>query len=161
MGQRTKTPANRHSWAVTGCVSQVRVASNAGRLYDARMARILVVDDDRDFRDSMCSILERHGHEAICVPNGREALIQVLTHVPDVVLLDLHMPEMDGPSFLEVIRSYLRLQSLPVVVVTGLADSPMVDHAQFLKVNAILVKGKASPDEIVRALEESLIRVPG
>jgi len=35
--------------------------------------------------------------------------------VPDVVLLDLVMPEMDGPSFLEVVRSYLRLQSLPVV----------------------------------------------
>ncbi len=36
------------------------------------------------------------------------------------------MPEMDGPSFLEVIRSYLRLQSLPVVVLTALGDSPMV-----------------------------------
>ena len=125
------------------------------------MARILVVDDDRDFRDSMCSLLERHGHEAICVPNGREALSQVLNQVPDAMLIDLLMPEMDGPSFLEVVRSYLRLQSLPAVIITGLAESPMVDHARFLKVNSILVKGKASPDEIIKAIEEAIVRVPG
>lgn len=71
------------------------------------------------------------------------------------------MPEMDGPSFLEVMRSYLRLQSLPVVILTGLPDSPMVERVQHLKVNAILVKGKASPDEIKQALEEAAVRVPG
>ena len=77
------------------------------------------------------------------------------------MLIDLLMPEMDGPSFLEVVRSYLRLQSLPAVIITGLSESPMVDHARFLKVNSILVKGKASPDEIIRAIEEAVIRVPG
>jgi CheY-like chemotaxis protein len=78
-----------------------------------------------------------------------------------VILLDLLMPEMDGPSFLEVIRSYLRLQSLPVVILTGLADSPMVDRAQHLKVNSVLLKGKASPEEIKKAIEEAAVRAPG
>ena len=125
------------------------------------MARILVVDDDRDFRDSMCSLLQRHGHDAKCVPNGREALGEVIHRVPDVVLLDLFLPEMDGPSFLEVIRSYLRLQALPVVVLTALPESPMTDRVQHLKVNAILVKGKATPDQIIRVLEQAITRVPG
>ena len=71
------------------------------------------------------------------------------------------MPEMDGPSFLEVVRSYLRIQSLPVVVLTGLGDSPMIDRARALRVNSILVKGKASPDDILKALEEALVRYPG
>ena len=95
------------------------------------------------------------------VPNGREALSSVLADLPDVVLLDLLMPEMDGPSFLEVVRSYLRIQSLPVVVLTALTDSPMVDRARALRVNSILLKAKATPDDIRKAVEEALVRYPG
>ena len=68
---------------------------------------------------------------------------------------------MDGPTFLEVLRSYLRLQSLPVVVLTTLTDSPMIDRVQHLKVNSVLVKGRASPEDIQRALEEAAVRAPG
>jgi CheY-like chemotaxis protein len=125
------------------------------------MANILIVDDDADARESLAIFLRSSGHEVSCVPNGREALALVLSHLPDVILLDLLMPEMDGPSFLEVTRSYLRIQSLPVVVLTGLADSPMIERARSLKVNSILVKGKATPAEILNALEEALIRYPG
>src|SRR6188474_2428030 len=124
------------------------------------MARILVVDDDRDAGESIAKVLEKSGHEVAYVPNGREALAEVLHKLPDVILLDLAMPEMDGPSFLEVVRSYLRLQSLPVVILTGLSDSPMIDRAQTLKVNSVLAKGKASPEAIVRELEAALIHLP-
>ena len=125
------------------------------------MALILIVDDDQDFRDSIAVLLRDKGHEVESVPNGRAALAHVLHALPDVVMLDLVMPDMDGPSFLEVIRSYLRLQSLPAVVVTGMSDSPMIDRVRALKVNSILAKGKASPDEIIHALEEAVVRLPG
>jgi CheY-like chemotaxis protein len=125
------------------------------------MAKILVVDDDSDAGQTLVKVFEAMGHEAIYAPNGKEALSHVLHALPDAVLLDLAMPEMDGPSFLEVVRSYLRLQSLPVVVLTGLADSPMVSRAQTLKVNSVLVKGKASAEEIVHAIQEALVRMPG
>jgi CheY-like chemotaxis protein len=125
------------------------------------MAKILIVDDDADARDTMAVNLQDAGHTVTCAPNGREALSLVLENQPDVILLDLMMPEMDGPSFLEVIRSYLRIQSLPVVVLTGLGDSPMIERARSLKVNTILVKGKASPQEVIKALEEALITHPG
>ncbi len=125
------------------------------------MAHILIVDDDQDSRETMAKCLQAVGHETSCVPNGREALSQVLVRAPDVILLDLAMPEMDGPSFLEVLRSYLRLQSLPVVVFTGLSESPMIDRARALKVNSILPKGKASPEEVLKALEEAIVRLPG
>src|SRR5215207_2796041 len=117
------------------------------------MAKILLVDDDADARESLALVFRQHGHVATCVPNGREALAVVLADLPDVVLLDLIMPEMDGPSFLEVVRSYLRIQSLPVVVLTGLGDSPMIDRAQALKVNSVLVKGKATPEDVLKAVE--------
>lgn len=125
------------------------------------MAKILIVDDDADFRDSMAVLLQSAGHTVSGVPNGREALASVLLDMPDVVLLDLLMPDMDGPSFLEVVRSYLRIQSLPAVIVTGLAESPMIDRARALKVNSILVKGKATGADICKALEDAVARYPG
>jgi CheY-like chemotaxis protein len=125
------------------------------------MANILIVDDNADSRESLAIYFRTAGHEVTCMPNGREALSIVLAQTPDVIVLDLLMPEMDGPSFLEVIRSYLRIHSLPVVVLTALADSPMISRAQALKVNTVLVKGKATPDEILKAVEEALIRHPG
>ena len=125
------------------------------------MAKILIVDDSEDSREPLAVFFRALGHTVTCVPNGREALSLVLTDLPDVILLDLLMPEVDGPSFLEVVRSYLRLQSLPVVVLTALAESPMIDRARALKVNSILLKAKATPAEIRKAVEEALVRYPG
>jgi CheY-like chemotaxis protein len=125
------------------------------------VAKIMVIDDDRDAGETIALFLKKAGHDVTYVPNGREALIQVLHSLPDAVLLDLMMPEMDGPSFLEVVRSYLRFQSLPVVVYTGLAESPMVERARSLHVNSILLKGKASSEDVLKAIEEALLRLPG
>ena len=125
------------------------------------MAKILLIDDNADEVSVLSKYLTNVGHSVESAPNGREALAQILADLPDVILLDLIMPEMDGPSLLEVIRSYLRLQSLPVVVLTALAESPMLDRIQSLKVNSVLVKGKATSEDIQKALEEAIVRVPG
>jgi CheY-like chemotaxis protein len=125
------------------------------------MAKIMIVDDSEDARESLAFSFRNAGHEVICVPNGKDALTLVLTDVPDVILLDLMLPEMDGPSFLEVVRSYLRIQSLPVVVLTGFPDSPMIDRIRALKINSVLVKTKATSEDVLKALEEALIRHPG
>src|SRR5690349_17014972 len=125
------------------------------------MAKILIADDDADSRETQSVLFEAAGHTVAGVPNGREALARVLTDLPDVVLLDLLMPEMDGPSFLEVVRSYLRIQSLPVVVLTALSESPLIDRVQALKVNSVLIKGKASSEDILKAVGEALVRAPG
>ena len=125
------------------------------------MAYLLIVDDAADGREALCRFLERAGHEVACVADGREALREILTRLPDLVLLDLFMPQIDGGGLLEILRSYLRLQSLPVVVLTGLPDSPQVDRARHLKVNTILVKGKATLEAILAAVNRELHRVPG
>lgn len=125
------------------------------------MAKFLIVDDNYDAGQLLAAFFQKAGHQVNYAPDGREALVQVLTDVPDAVLLDLLMPQMDGPSFLEVVRSYLRVQSLPVVVLTALEDSPMIDRVQALKVNAVLAKGKASSEDILKAMEEAVVRLPG
>ena len=124
------------------------------------MAYLLVVDDDVDGRDALCLFLTKEGHEIHCVSNGKEALGSILARAPDMVILDLLMPEMDGPSLLEILRSYLRLQSRPVIVMTALSNSPMLERTRHLKVNAILLKGKATRADILQAVNQELHRLP-
>lgn len=124
------------------------------------MAYLLIVDDDADGREALCQFLVKSGHEVGCLGNGRDALRSILDRLPDLVILDLFMPEMDGGGLLEILRSYMRLQSLPVVVLTGLPDSPFVERVRHLMVNSILVKGKATFDDILEAVRQELHRVP-
>jgi len=125
------------------------------------MADLLIVEDNADEAEVLSRFLAHGGHSVHTAPNGREALTQVLARKPDVVLLDLVMPVMDGPSFLKVIRSYLRLQTLPVVVLTALSESPLIDRVQALNVNSILVKSKATSDDIQKALADAVASAAG
>lgn len=124
------------------------------------MARVLIVEDAFDGTEALSKFLTKAGHNVRAVVNGKEALAAVLDKTPDVILLDLLLPELDGPTFLEIIRSYLRLYSLPVVILTGLPDSPMIERVRNLRVNTILVKGRASLDDIRTAIENAVGRAP-
>jgi len=117
------------------------------------MAKILIVDDEQDASRAVAFYLEKSGHQVTCAANGRQALLEVLTDMPEVVLLDLVMPLMDGVSFLEVVRSYLHFDWLPVVVVTGMEDDPKIDRMRELGINGTLIKGKAKVQEIKAVLE--------
>jgi CheY-like chemotaxis protein len=124
------------------------------------MGRVLVVDDDADSVEPICQYLRKSGYTVECVFNGQEALARIIEERPDLVILDVFMPQLDGCGLLEILRSYLRLQSLPVIVYTGMGDSPMVDRARQLKVNAILTKGKATLQEIGEAVRMEMHRIP-
>jgi CheY-like chemotaxis protein len=120
------------------------------------MAYLLVIDDDSDGREALCEYLRKVGHEVGCIPGGREALAAVLARLPDLIVLDICMPELDGAAFLKALRSYLGMRSLPVVVLTGAPDSRLVEEARFLRVSSVLVKGTATPQDVLRAVEEEL-----
>ncbi len=124
------------------------------------MPKVLIVDDNLDHIDSLAKVLTSKGHDVVTASSGRDALNKVIRSAPDVILLDLLMPEMDGPSFLEVVRSYLRLQTLPVVVLTGVPDSPLADRTRQEKVNAILAKGKATTEDIEQAIVDAIAKAP-
>jgi CheY-like chemotaxis protein len=120
------------------------------------MAYLLVVDDDADSRDLLCRSLQRAAHECACARDGKEALASILSRAPDLILLDLLMPEMDGANLLAVLRSYLRLNALPVIVLTAAPDSPQAARAQQLGVNAFLPKALVTLERIHNVLDETL-----
>lgn len=78
--------------------------------------KILVVDDEPEVRQLMEHFLTGCGYEVRIAENGRLALVTLDTFMPDVVLLDMHMPEMDGLETLR--RLAVRSPSLPVIMIT-------------------------------------------
>jgi DNA-binding NtrC family response regulator len=82
--------------------------------------RVLVADDEKNLRDLIVRELERKGHEAAGVPDGKAALDRLREDVPDVLLLDMRMPRMEG---IEVLRALGEMSEAPqVIVMTGFQD---------------------------------------
>lgn len=83
---------------------------------------ILVVEDDIDIRECYQSLLEHAGYRVATAQNGREALEQLSRERPALILLDLMMPVMSGPEFLEVLRADTSSVDIPVVIVSAYGE---------------------------------------
>ncbi len=83
------------------------------------MPRILIVDDDAKIREIMKWILEKSGFEVTTAPDGAAGLAAAEASPPDVVLLDLVMPQMSGFSVLEKMREGEKTKQTPVVIVSA------------------------------------------
>jgi CheY-like chemotaxis protein len=83
---------------------------------------ILVVEDDLDIRECYQSLLERAGYHVTTAQNGREALEQLSLERPALILLDLMMPVMSGPEFLEEMREDQDSQNIPVLIVSAYGE---------------------------------------
>jgi CheY-like chemotaxis protein len=125
------------------------------------MPYVMIVDDARDSIEPLVAYLERTGYLVKLVTDGREALAEIIRNPPHVLVLDLLMPGMDGSQLLEVIRSYLRLSMMPVVVLTGVPDSPLVEKVRGMNVHTVLTKGKATLRDVETALRLARHHVPG
>lgn len=84
---------------------------------------VFVVDDDDDIRDTLRTILEAEGYSVTGAPDGAAALRQLVHIRPQLILLDLTMPGMDGASFRDRQLSDESLASIPTIVMTARADA--------------------------------------
>ena len=111
-------------------------------------ARILVVDDEAPVRALLRRFLEASGYAVAEVGTGEAALERIRTDPPDLVFLDLQLPDLSGHSILEAIRAEPATRLLPVVMLTGLATSEQKKRAYELGVTDFLAKPFA-PDELL------------
>ena len=119
---------------------------------------ILVVDDDPGILDMHSRLVEQSGRRAVTARNGREALKLIEEHTPDLILLDLIMPEMDGFAVLDELRARESTRDIPVIILTArlLSDADL-DRCN-RGVATILGKGLFSAEEMLRHVEAALTR---
>ena len=84
------------------------------------MAKVLVVDDDARNLRLAATVLEQAGHEVLCAEDGAEGVEAALAHAPDLVLMDVQMPGMDGIAALRRLRAEAGTAALKVVALTAL-----------------------------------------
>jgi len=121
---------------------------------------VLVVDDMPDAREVLARLLRRHGYVAATAEHGLDALAQVEAVHPDLILLDLTMPVMDGVEVLRRLRADPRYADLPVVVFTGVHGGPMVDEARRLRARDVVLKASPAAWELVDRIPNYLSPAP-
>jgi len=104
------------------------------------MKRILVAEDKASSRELLRAVLEKQGFKVIEAVNGEEALQKARAEIPDLVLLDLHMPIRNGYEVLEELRKEARFVSVPIVAVTASAMQGDRERAIAAGFNGYLTK---------------------
>jgi CheY-like chemotaxis protein len=108
------------------------------------MSTVLVVDDMPIFRDPIAASLRLAGYQTVCAADGAAALASALARRPDVILLDVSMPVMDGFAFLRQLRAHPGLASVPVILLTAASDRKFIIEAGKHGVKDYLLKSRFS-----------------
>jgi CheY-like chemotaxis protein len=123
----------------------------------ARPLRILLVEDQEPVRTTLRSILQALGHEVWEACHGREALEHLRQALPDVILSDMDMPEMNGEAMCRALSEDTQWAQLPVVLMTG-HDYPGLDRARQVLPHASWIGKPFTFEQLKECLGRVLVR---
>lgn len=104
------------------------------------MAKIIVIEDESYILENIVELIRLEQHEVTGTDRGDEGLRLIREHKPDLVLLDILMPEINGYEVLEQIREDAAIQHIPVIVISAYADKDSIQKAMKAGANDYLVK---------------------
>lgn len=128
-------------------INRVLAAEPTVMARNTNKRRVLITDDDRITRMLIKLLLEKEGYEVLEGENGRQAVEIARRERPDLLIIDLLMPEMDGYQAIERIRRDVSLATLPVMVLTA-EDGPGIEHR-------VLEMG--ADDYIIKPFEQAVL----
>ena len=121
--------------------------------------RILVVDDEEDIVKLVKMYLEYHHYEVITANDGQEGLEKVKTEKPDLIVLDLMLPKMNGYKVCGLLKKDTRYAKIPVVMFTAKAQEKDVKLAEEVGANAYITK-PFKPEVLLSKIEELISELP-
>ena len=122
--------------------------------------KVLLADDERDILDIMAKKIAQEGFVVITARDGQEAWEKITSELPDVVVLDLSMPRLDGFSVLKNLRKHPPVDKwIPVIIVSGQGELQDVHKGLSLEADHYLVKPCAARD-IIKAIELMVALIP-
>ncbi len=114
---------------------------------------IMVVEDDFFVMDIYQTKLSQEGYEVIQAENGEEALQKIEKEKPDLVLLDIIMPQLDGWQVLKKMKADERFKNIPVVLLTNLSQKENIDEGLKLGAQDYLIKSHFTPSEVLEKIK--------
>ncbi|MDO8557990.1 MAG: response regulator [bacterium] len=122
------------------------------------MAKILVVEDEPSLQKAMVDVLNINGFQAIGASNGEQGLALTKSEKPDLVLLDIILPKMNGFDVLKAIKGEEETKHIPVIILTNLEGSTDIEQALSLGAMTYLVKTNYELDDIVKRAKDALAK---
>jgi len=113
------------------------------------MQKILVIEDDKFLRELMTEELKREGFFVVSVIDGEEGLEKIPQEIPDLVLLDLILPGIDGFEVLKRIKENPSISKIPVIILSNLGQKDNIDKGMNLGATDYLIKAHFTPREII------------
>ncbi|SEI63775.1 response regulator [Paraburkholderia diazotrophica] len=97
------------------------------------MSRVLLVDDDANLREALVALMTAAGHDVVVASNGLEALGVAITDTPELIVSDIHMPALDGPDMVRMLKAIPRLCCVPIILMSGVDTEASVPVERILK----------------------------
>jgi DNA-binding response OmpR family regulator len=125
---------------------------------ETKPKKILMVEDDAAMREIVIHKLQKHGFDVSEAEDGKKAIDIVGQEKPDLILLDLMLPEVDGFTVLENIRKNAdkKLAETPIIILSNLWSNKDILRTRSLKVQAYMVKAYFTTEEILNKINEIL-----
>jgi two-component system response regulator VicR len=120
------------------------------------MAKILIVEDERTLNEAYELILKKQGHDVDVAYNGDEALKVFEKQNPELILLDLRMPKMDGVEFLKRLHPAQKHPDVKIIIFSNYDDQKEIDSAFKHGADRYILKAWSSPKELVKVVDETL-----
>lgn len=115
--------------------------------------RVLVVEGNDSARDMLHTALDKAGYEPVTVADGQSAVDYLMETWPDLMILDVLLPDMDGLALLDWVRVEQGNLDIPILVWTGAELSPVMAQKVQARANALAVKSKSTPQQVVDLIE--------
>jgi CheY-like chemotaxis protein len=121
------------------------------------MCSVLIVDDTPIVREPLEKLLRYEGYETTAASNGVEALEAMKRGRPDVILLDVAMPKMNGVEFLQQLRNHELWRDVPVILLTAVMDTTQLRLARELRVREVLFKSRFAIEQLLGHIRACLV----
>jgi len=117
--------------------------------------RVLIVEDDPLLSELVSVKLRRDGFDTNCAFNGVDGLGKMKEYVPEIIILDIMMPIMDGFEFLRIIKSKDETKNIPVILFSSLGEEESnIEEGKRLGADAFLIKSQLSISDVKAKIEE-------
>ncbi|NCQ54559.1 response regulator [Candidatus Saccharibacteria bacterium] len=120
------------------------------------MTKIAIIEDDSVISQMYRMKFEADGFDVQLANNGKRGVELVEAFLPDIILLDLQMPEMDGAEALEIIRGHEWGKNIPVIILTNLGEEESPKQVRSLGIHSYIVKANLTPRQVVGRVKEAL-----
>ena len=117
------------------------------------MKKILIVDDDKTFQKVLSDKLKSLNYEVVSAMDGEEGLKMALEGKPDLILLDIKMPRLDGIGFLKTLKAKKEVEPIPILITSNIGTIDQISEGIALGVKGYIIKSNETLDTIAKEVE--------